>query len=94
MELEIPMELCQGPGFLPKIEPKMNNKTGLPEFQFTCLRRANHMLTTIQADRGASGSPVLNDRGQVVGVLYAVTGTLAWSIAVPLEDLKSFLNNM
>lgn len=47
--------------------------------------------TTIPGDGGSSGSPLLNDAEEVVGVIESVDGKLAWAQAVPIEYVKKFI---
>lgn len=48
-------------------------------------------FTTIPVDRGFSGSPMVNDDSEVVGVIMALKGNVSWGMAVPLKDLKNYL---
>ncbi len=47
--------------------------------------------TNAEAHPGNSGSPVVNPKGEVVGVLFAGTADGETSFVVPLDDLKDFL---
>jgi hypothetical protein len=58
-----------------------------------CLKNYVAGITTIQALPGNSGSPVVNFWGNVVGVLFAGNDSDNWGIVVPLDQVKSFLEN-
>jgi hypothetical protein len=45
----------------------------------------------IKARHGCSGGPIVNRKGQVVGVIRAVNRANGRGIAIPLRDLKGFL---
>lgn len=58
----------------------------------TCLKKRNASSITNYSKPGASGSPIVNVKGKLVGVLFA--GSRADendSYAVPLKDIKRFL---
>ena len=48
------------------------------------------LVTTLSMYPGASGSPVVDSFGQLVGVVYAY-GPTSWAYAVPLAAVKSIL---
>lgn len=66
---------------------------GKPKKLKVCLMSVVTESTTVQSDRGASGSPLLNTKGEVVGVVMAVGGGVSWTKAVPLQALKKFINS-
>jgi S1-C subfamily serine protease len=51
----------------------------------------NALYTTAVIYPGNSGSPVVDDWGDVVGVLFATDNTTHWGIIVSLADVKNFL---
>jgi len=51
-------------------------------------------LSTCQILPGNSGSPVVNYRGQVVGVAFAADSDVHWGLIIPLDDLKMFLSRL
>lgn len=65
-----------------------NNIT--PSF-FICLKEETLWISTLKLDGGASGSPLLNDKNQVVGVVSVAVGRNGLAGGVPLHHLKEFL---
>lgn len=61
-----------------------------------CPLPPRRLFTTIKAVPGCSGSPVLNPRGEVVGVisLSDTRNNLMFGIAVTHKDLKAFLSDL
>ncbi len=52
----------------------------------------NPAYATVQILAGNSGSPVMNDAGEVVGVAYASSGAIAnRTLMVPLDQIQAFL---
>ncbi len=43
---------------------------------------------------GSSGSPLLNDRGELVGIVYATEGDNAKQYAVPVEVLNDLIDGL
>jgi len=57
-----------------------------------CIRKFYASYTTIPILGGSSGSPVINDYGNVVGVAFAGSPMLGnWAKVVPVEFIKKFL---
>ncbi len=55
-----------------------------------CYEQDQAYVTTLQVYGGASGSPVVNVDGEVVGVVYA-GGDGTWGYVVVLADVKALL---
>lgn len=51
------------------------------------------IVTDAPAERGSSGSPLYNEDGDVVGVVYAATSDGEHSLAVPVETLRELLDD-
>lgn len=51
------------------------------------------IATDAPAQRGSSGSPLYNQNGEVVGVVYAATSDGRHSLAVPVETLRGLLDD-
>lgn len=56
-----------------------------------CSETDSALITTLAMYPGASGSPVVDSVGNLVGVVYAY-GPTSWAYAVPLAAVKSILN--
>lgn len=56
-----------------------------------CVSRTDSVQTTMLVKPGNSGSPVFSLDGQVVGVVFASSGTGS-GYYIPLEDVKAFLS--
>lgn len=56
-----------------------------------CIMSVGAGLTNALALGGNSGSPTVNDLGQVVGVLFAGNPSDNWGLIVRLSDIKEFL---
>jgi S1-C subfamily serine protease len=50
------------------------------------------IVTDARAEPGSSGSPMYNESGQVVGVVYAATEDATRSLAVPVSTLRNLLD--
>ena len=57
-----------------------------------CQQRNKAMVMTLMIYAGASGSPVVNSIGQVIGVVYAAPETGGWGYAVTMADVRTILN--
>lgn len=55
-----------------------------------CFQKNRALITTLVVYPGASGSPMINTNGEVVGVMYAGSAG-EWGYAIVLADLKSIL---
>lgn len=91
-ETDIPIKQCT----LPKlriVEYKGEDENGKQTTLKLCILYVPTAATTVQSDSGASGSPLLNTDGEVVGVVMAIGGNISWAKAVPLKTLKVFLNS-
>lgn len=58
-----------------------------------CIEEVNAYQTTATSMPGNSGSPVVNWRGQLIGVLFAGDQKVYWGSVVVLEDVKDFLSD-
>lgn len=70
---------------------KRKGARALFEFDASCIKEMDSIMTNNDSKPGNSGSAVLNEQGEVVGVLFAgdSNGT---SLIVPLDYLKSLLS--
>lgn len=59
-----------------------------------CSQFTRREFTSMIAFPGCSGSPVLNERNEVIGVLNSIAEGDYYAIMVSLEDLKSFLGEL
>ena len=50
------------------------------------------IVTDARAEPGSSGSPMYDESGQVVGVVYAATEDTTRSLAVPVSTLRTLLD--
>jgi S1-C subfamily serine protease len=79
---------CKGEKF--RIEMKQ-----LPPFGMmapVCMLIAPFQNTSVQSDEGASGSPVVNKKSKVVGVISVVKGNIALAGMVPHSYVKDLLS--
>lgn len=56
-----------------------------------CLQTGNALVTTAMIYPGASGSPIVNYLGKLVGAVYAGPQGGGWGWGVPLTAIKEFL---
>lgn len=56
-----------------------------------CVERNLSMITTVNIYKGNSGSPVLDDFGNVVSVMFATNSDQMWGQAITHYDLKNLL---
>lgn len=59
-----------------------------------CIEEVNAYQTTSVTLPGNSGSPVVNWKGEVIGVLFAGDNDVHWGLVITLYDLKDFINNL
>jgi S1-C subfamily serine protease len=56
-----------------------------------CIRWIDSYDTTLLVYGGQSGSPVMDDDGAVVGVVYASANDTHWGLMIPLDHLRQFV---
>lgn len=66
----------------------------LGNIQLVCADKILTWLTNIPSQPGNSGSPTVNDKGEVVAVLYGGYTRLQWSMLVPRSSLVSYINSL
>lgn len=77
--------LCFGPNL--RVQ-----KTKDPKNPVVCLRKYSPILrTTIQVLPGSSGSPILDRKGRVIGVIFMHYTDGAWGAGIPLSSVFQFL---
>lgn len=88
---EMDMYLCENANnrYLQPIETKIVNGQIVEEW--ACMAFYNTLITTINVQQGSSGSPVVDFFGNVVGVIFLMERSSTWGKAVPLKDLKAFV---
>lgn len=52
-----------------------------------------HILTTVPAEGGFSGGPLLNEKGEVVGVLIEIILELNYAVAISIDDVIEAYRN-
>ncbi len=68
------------------------NQTYPTMFGAVCVQKMHVGATTVLALHGNSGSPTVNYKGQVVGVLFAGDDKDNWGVTIGLKDVKDFLS--
>lgn len=100
--------MTEGEAFNLKDTPEVRDETVLcfgknlrlifvkDEEKFICLRKHTDTIsTTVVVLPGSSGSPLLNIKGQVVGVVYMYnTEGADWGSAIPLAHLREFIKDV
>ena len=56
-----------------------------------CYENDQSLITTMMIYAGASGSPMVDNLGQLVGVVYAAPINGGWGYGVTLTDVKTIL---
>lgn len=86
LDAEIPLERCIN-------SPKLTIETfdTLWGEVTICVLKIDSYSTNVVIYGGNSGSPALNDHGQVIGVFFAGDNSTNWGLFVPLDDLKDFV---
>lgn len=77
---------CSGPGLHAE-------KIDMVFFQINvCIEDYKSILTTARIFPGNSGSPVVDNRGKVIGVIFTGNNSTNYGYAVPLDQLRTFIN--
>lgn len=59
-----------------------------------CFIKATTYITTVPTSPGSSGGPMLNDSGEVIGVMSVYNpDVMNWAQAVVISEIKRYLNN-
>lgn len=82
---DMPQDQCFGGNYFLKVHPLYG-----PQCNF--IVEGQH--TTIMGDKGASGSPLVDHEGKVVGVVSHVHAKISWIVGVDLESLREILNRL
>lgn len=91
MQYPLPIEKCEGVKYHIKTVP-IKRDDGKIGFKPVCFMRAMFLFTDAISDHGASGSPVLNSNGEIVGVMSIVSGSARpFASIVPLDYVQRFL---
>jgi len=87
---DTPIEKCVGPKYKVGTSSVMGmfGPLMIPE----CNMIAPRLQTSVKSNPGASGSPMINSRGEVIGVLMATIGKIQFAQMVPLDYVRSFLD--
>jgi Trypsin-like peptidase domain len=92
MRYPLPPEKCKGLKKLKLETLEYDDDEGKHHKEQVCVFSAEGLVTTIVVDGGASGSPILNEDEEVIGMTMLRAGNVNWAQGVPLKSLKAFLN--
>ena len=82
---------CKGKKY--KLETKMQMTLFGPMPVQVCFLTPPRLQTSIKSGGGASGSPLVNKKGEVNGVVLGTAGGLGHTQVVSLKYLRDFLDN-
>jgi hypothetical protein len=88
--VDIPEKKCKGLKYK-KIKAVIPELPSL-DLGSKCYMEGYAIATTVHADFGSSGSPLLNEAGEVVGVVFLTRGAMALGAAVSLSYLQDLLS--
>jgi len=91
LQYDISIDKCKGPKF--KIE-QMGIILEGSELVDSCILYGQMLVATVPSDLGNSGSPLLNEDLEVVGVVMLSRGLTASTGAVPIEFLMDFMSKL
>ena len=81
---DTPLDQCNGPGR--RVEVVQNFIFAAP----MCIVKRDAWLTSLVIHPGSSGSPVVNDAGNLVGVMFAGMSDTGYGAMVPVERVLEF----
>lgn len=89
MKWGVPVDKCVNRAHLSvQLERSYRSPFG---FNQVCVLSAKFYFTTLLIDSGASGSPVINSRGELVGIISLSSGNISFGMAVPHYEIRDFL---
>jgi len=92
-QTNVPIPLCNKPKYRILTRAIPNRIPNAPAItEKGCFLDVQGLFTTVNVDLGFSGSPLLNDKEEVIGVIMTSKGNIAWSTAVSIQELRRFLN--
>ena len=90
---EVPMERCVGKAFRKMPMGFKADAAGKIITIEACIFKQDFLMTDALGDAGQSGSPALNEQGEIIGVMSMVIGKYrVFALLVPLNDLRAFLS--
>ncbi len=88
----IPQADCSGPTY--EFDDKLNPFAALFGIQSACIRHLESDASTLSIQPGNSGSPIVDVWGHVIAVVFAANESGTRSYAVPLSNLKEFVESL
>ena len=90
---EVPMNRCVGKAFRKAPVGFKTDSAGMIVTVEACIFKQDFLMTDALGDAGQSGSPAVNEQGEIIGVMSMVTGRhRMFALIVPLRNLRDFLS--